>query len=290
MTVDQDAGALTSESTSRTSSGPDVLHYHEAGDGTPLVLLHGAGPGVSAWSNFGKNIPVLAEHFRTLAVDQPGYGTSYRPELNRPYYTIAADAVVRLLDELQLDRVDVLGNSMGAGVGARMALDHPDRVRRLVLMGAAGLGVNVLQTLPSEGLKRLRGFAANPSRETLIEWLKTMVANESTITEELIETRLANALAPGQMDWMKAYMAAMGAAAPAVNQDPVPMWAQSSKITAPTLIVCGRDDRMIPLELNLLPARQMPNVELHVFSACGHWTQVERKSDFERLVIEFLTR
>jgi pimeloyl-ACP methyl ester carboxylesterase len=290
VTADEETRDLTAEKTSRTSNGPDVLHYHDAGTGPPLVLLHGSGPGVSGWSNFGNNLPALTEHFRTLVVDQPGFGGSYRPEIDRPYFAIAADAVVRLMDELQLDRVDVLGNSMGGGVSARMALQYPDRVRRMIMMGAGGLTINILQPLPSEGLRRLLEFNAKPSRETMVEWLKTMVAYESTITEELIEMRLRNALAPGQLDWMNAIFASMGPAAPPEVVDPVPMWALSSRITAPTLILQGRDDRVSPLETALIAARQMPNVELHVLSGCGHWTMIERKTEFERLVIEFLTR
>jgi 4,5:9,10-diseco-3-hydroxy-5,9,17-trioxoandrosta-1(10),2-diene-4-oate hydrolase len=74
------------------------------------------------------------------------------------------------------------------------------------------------------------------------------------------------------------------------HPEPVPLWARLKGVKAPTLITWGRDDRMLPVEGALFGFRQLPNAELHIFSKCGHWAQVERKDEFERLVIEFLTR
>ncbi|MGW7370141.1 alpha/beta fold hydrolase, partial [Streptomyces sp. NPDC054841] len=107
---------ISYENTSRTvriSSGL-TLHYHEAGpvDAPALVLLHGGGPGASAWSNFGRSLPFFAERFRTLLVDQPGFGASDKPVPDRDYYTFSADAVAALMDELALDRAHFLGVSL----------------------------------------------------------------------------------------------------------------------------------------------------------------------------------
>src|SRR4051794_25748471 len=125
---------LTHDSTSRTLDTPrGALHYHEAGDGPPLLLLHGSGPGVSAWANFRGNLPVFAAHFRTLALDMPGFGKSYSSEGN-PMMS-APPAVIDFLDGLGLGSIPILGNSMGGNIAARIASGNPERVSRLVTIG-----------------------------------------------------------------------------------------------------------------------------------------------------------
>ena len=122
-----------------TEHGSLTLTYYEAGPAEPtgiggdlpLVMLHGGGPGASSWSNFGPALPRFASSFRTLLVDQPGFGGSDKPDVVGNYYRHAADYVVRLLDELGIERVHLLGNSLGGGTAMRLTLSHPDRVGRL---------------------------------------------------------------------------------------------------------------------------------------------------------------
>ena len=145
------------------------LHYHEAAAGEPggprpVVLLHGGGPGASAWSNFGRNLPVFAARFRTLLVDQPGFGRSDKPPVTGNYFTFAAEALAGLLDELGIDRVHLVGNSLGGGTAVRFALRFPERAGRLVLMGPGGLSLNVFAPDPTEGVRAADGVrgAAGP--------------------------------------------------------------------------------------------------------------------------------
>ena len=277
--------ALDFESTSRYLEGDYRIHYHEAGEGPALVLLHGSGPGVSGWSNFRGNFPVFAGEFRTVVMDMPGFGKSERPELDRAYPRVAADGVLRLLDGLGIERAHLLGNSMGGYVALEFALAHPERVGRMVLMGPGGLAVNILGPDPSEGARRLGDFMMNPSKAAMEAWVDTMVANKAVVDDQLIEERLANAMAPGALESAIAIFASLGQ-----HPEPVPLFARLKGIKAPALITWGRDDRMLPVEGALMGFRQLPNAELHIFSKCGHWAQVERKAEFERLVTEFLTR
>ncbi|WP_280257612.1 alpha/beta fold hydrolase [Nocardia abscessus] len=279
---------LTAESTTRRSTtGGLTLRYHEAGSGAPLVLLHGSGPGVSGWANFGANLPVLAERFRCLIVDQPGFGASGRPEVyERNYLRVSAEAVLRLLDDLGLERAHLLGNSMGGAVATLLALEHPERVDRLVLMAPGGVGLNVLGPEPSEGITRLLEFNAEPTRERLLPWLRTMVSDPATLTDELIDTRLKAASDPAAVTALRDAYATF--ADPALAE-PIPLWARLRGLRAQTQILWGRDDRVTPVEAALLPARQIPNADLRVFARCGHWVQIERKSAFERAVVDFLT-
>lgn len=280
------ATTLNFEDTSQRISTPGyALHYHEAGAGDPFVLLHGSGPGVSAWSNFRGNLPAFARHFRTILLDMPGFGRSELPKLDRIYPVIAAEATLELIDALGIERVSLLGNSMGGYAAAEFALRYPDRVHKLVLMGPAGLAVNVFNPTGSEGSHRLADFLANPSREAMVAWVETMVSDMACVEDELIDERTANALKPGVIDDTLAIFETFGKY-PADS----PPWTRAHRITAPTLMTWGRDDNMLPLEGAFVSFAQMPDAELHIFSRCGHWAQVERKAEFERVVLEFLTR
>lgn len=277
--------ALDFEGTSRWVEGPCRLHYHEAGDGPVLVLLHGSGPGVSGWSNFKGNFAAFAETFRTVIWDMPGFGLSERPALDRAYPRVAVDHLVRLLDAIGAERAHLLGNSMGGYVAFEFALAHPDRLDRLVGMGPGGLAANVFGPDPSEGARRLFDFMAAPSKEAMAAWVDTMVANKAVVDEDLIEERLANARAPGAMESAMAIFTSL-----VQYPEAVPLWARVRDIRAPTLITWGRDDRMLPLDGAFFGYRQIPNAELHLFPKCGHWAQVERKEELERVVTEFLSR
>jgi 4,5:9,10-diseco-3-hydroxy-5,9,17-trioxoandrosta-1(10),2-diene-4-oate hydrolase len=191
---------LDRESTRRSAKAGDLtLNYYEAGEptslggGLPLVMLHGGGPGASSWSNFGASLPGFAQDFRVLLVDQPGFGDSDKPEVVGNYFRHSAGYLLALLDELGIDRIHLLGNSLGGGTAARFALENPKRVGRLVLMGPGGLNLSVLSADPTEGVKRLMDFSANPSREAMRAFISTMVVDQSLVTDALVDERLADA-------------------------------------------------------------------------------------------------
>jgi pimeloyl-ACP methyl ester carboxylesterase len=279
---------LTAEDTRRTVTVDGLdLAYHEVGSGPPVVLLHGSGPGVTGWANFGANLPVLSSSLRCLVVDLPGFGASARPQrYERNYLRIAADAVAGLVDALELETFAFIGNSMGADVAVRYTLDHPKRMSRLLLNGPGGTGAPILGPSPSEGIQRLMEFNADPSRERIVAWLKTMVFDQRLVDDELIASRLAAATAPGAVQNLQdAYTTFYDPA----MAEPVPLWAEVHRIRQPVLLAWGRDDRVAPVEGALLPARRMPRCDLRIYSRCGHWVQVERKADFERAALDFLT-
>ncbi|TNY38591.1 alpha/beta fold hydrolase [Thermomonospora catenispora] len=266
-----------------------VLRYREAGDGPPLLLLHGSGPGVTGWRNFRGNLPALAEHFRCLVLEFPGFGVS--DPTDRHPMVAAGDAVSRFLDGLGLHRVDVIGNSMGGIVGVQWALAHPDRVRRLVTVG--GIGPNLLSPTPAEGVNLLTEFVEDPTRERLARWLRSMVCDPALVTEEMIEERWRQAtdpavLAASRRMYGREAVAARAARA-AASRTP-PYWAMLHTLKARTLITWGRDDRVSPVDMALLPMRTIPDVEVHIFPNCGHWVMIEQKEAWERTVLAFLTR
>ncbi|MFD7323518.1 4,5:9,10-diseco-3-hydroxy-5,9,17-trioxoandrosta-1(10),2-diene-4-oate hydrolase [Streptomyces sp. NPDC059875] len=283
------ATALTYESTSRTVKAADLtLHFHEAGpaDAPAVVMLHGGGPGASAWSNFGANLPVFAEHFRTLLIDQPCFGRSDKTEPDRDYFSFSARAVVALMDELGLEKAHFIGNSLGGGTATRLALDHPGKVDRLLLMGPGGISVNLFSPDPTEGIKRLLAFNASPapSREQMREFLLTMAYDPAIVTDAFVEERYAQATDP-QARLGTARMAAAFATWPQESQ----LWREGHRITRPTLLTWGREDRTNPLDGALVALRTIPDARLHVFPHCGHWAQVERFDEFNRLALDFFT-
>ncbi len=280
--------------TVKAEAGESTLNYYEAGEptadvggGLPLVMLHGGGPGASAWSNFGSALPGFAEHFRTLLVDQPGFGASDKPAVVGNYYRHAADHVVSLLDELGIDRVHLLGNSLGGGTAMRLALEHPDRVGRLVLMGPGGLSLNLFHADPTEGVQRLMDFAANPSREALRAFISTMVVNQKLVTDELVEERFADATAPGAQE----AMASMGMSFwnPETAEDGM-LWREAHRLRKQTLLTWGREDRVNPLDGAMVALKLIPKASLHVFPNCGHWAQIEAADEFREVATAFLAR
>jgi 4,5:9,10-diseco-3-hydroxy-5,9,17-trioxoandrosta-1(10),2-diene-4-oate hydrolase len=285
---------LTKESTHASAKAGDLtLGYHEAGSptgvggGLPLVMLHGGGPGASAWSNFGAVLPRFAPSFRTILVDQPGFGTSDKPPVVGNYYRFAADHVVALLDELGIGRVHLLGNSLGGGTAMRLALSHPDRVGRLVLMGPGGLSLNLFHADPTEGVRRLMDFAGNPTRERLRAFISAMVVDQDLVTDELVEERFADATAPGARE----AMASMGMSFwnPETAEDGM-LWREAHRLRRPTLLTWGREDRVNPLDGAMVALKLIPTASLHVFPNCGHWAQIEAADEFAEVATSFLAR
>jgi len=280
---------ITYESTSRFAQVRDDLrlHYHEAGVGndTTIVLLHGGGPGASSWSNFAKNIPVLAQRFHVLAVDQPGYGRSDKPTEHPQYFVHSASALKDLLDTLGItDRVHLLGNSLGGGAAVRFALDYPERAGRLVLMGPGGLSVNLFAPDPTEGVKNLGRFSYEPTRENLEAFLRIMVFDQSLITPELVEERFASASTPESLASAKA----MGKSFSSAEFEKGMLWRDAYKLRQRVLLIWGREDRVNPLDGALVALKMIPRAQLHVFGGCGHWAQLEKFDEFNRLAADFL--
>jgi len=266
-----------------------VLRYYDEGDGPALLFLHGSGPGVTGWRNFRGILPTFAPHYRCLVLEFPGFGVS--DDFGGHPMVTAQGAVAPFLDALDVPRVDVVGNSMGGGVGINFAIHQPDRVGKLVTIG--GIGTNVFSPGPSEGIRLLQDFTEEPTRQRLVDWLRSMVYDEALVTDELIEERWALATDPPTLEsarrmYGKAAFAQMMAM---MRKADMPMpWAQMHKVRCPTMLTWGRDDRVSPLDMALIPMRTIPNAELHVFPNCGHWAMIEAKAAFESVVLAFLRR
>jgi 2-hydroxy-6-oxonona-2,4-dienedioate hydrolase len=265
------------------------VRYHDAGEGHPLILLHGSGPGATGWSNFGANIEVLSRKHRVIALDFPGWGLSdaFDPD-TAPRFKVNADVVISLMDALKIERAAIIGNSMGGIASQMLTATHPNRVSHCITMGAPAPGGPHVFYQPvglTEGLKILFGTYRAPTNENFRKLVEIMVFDSSFATDALIEQRTRNATANEQH--LKNFVKGLATMhIDAVGRDDLVHALEKS--TVPALIIHGRDDRVVPVEHSLRTAALMPNATLVVFNHCGHWAQVEHAAKFNGLVDGFV--
>jgi pimeloyl-ACP methyl ester carboxylesterase len=253
-------------------------NYLEAGDGPAVVLIHGSGPGVTAYANWRLVIPEVSQEYRVIAPDMVGFGFTDRPGDVEYGLDIWVRQVIGLMDSLGLRSASVVGNSFGGGIALRMAVRHPERVDKLVLMGSMGVGFEL-----TPGLDRVWGYT--PSFENMRGVLDVFAHNRELVPDELAEVRYRASIQPG-------FQESFAAMFPAPRQ----RWVEAMRtpdeeiraIAHRTLIVHGREDQVIPVETSLHLFRLLDRGDLHVFAHCGHWTQIERAAEFSRLVRDFL--
>jgi pimeloyl-ACP methyl ester carboxylesterase len=253
-------------------------NYLQAGTGKPVVLVHGSGPGVTAYANWRLTMPDLGKRYRVLAPDMVGFGFTERPADISYGIQTWADQLVGFLDALSIERASVVGNSFGGAIALRVATGHPDRVDRLVLMGSVGVPFSI-----TEGLDATWGYT--PSVENMRRLLDVFAYSRALVTDELAEVRYRASIQPG-------FQESFAAMFPAPRQRHVDAMVTPdediAKLPHQTLIVHGRDDRVIPLATSLRLLELIDASVLHVFGRCGHWTQIEHGAEFNRLVDEFL--
>ena len=273
------------EHTVRTTLGP--ITVVEAGEGPVLVMLHGGGPGASAVANYHQNLPALTRHFRVVLPDQPGFGGSYRPteaDLDaRSITEITVDALLQTLDALGIDRFHLVGNSLGGAAAIATALAVPERVGKLVLMAPGG-GWLPFGPTPTEGQKAMFRYynGEGPTVKKMRDFIGVMTA-EPKRWADTAQARYEASLDKSHIAFYHRYNAAF-----AKRHGMDPLWQRVHEIKAPTLLLWGRDDRTITLDGAQLMLKQIRDVQLHVFGGCGHWVQLERQAEFERLVTDFL--
>ncbi len=255
---------------------------HDAGDGAPgsssVLLIHGSGPGVTAWANWRLTIPELAKRSRVLAPDLVGFGYTERPHGVQYGLDAWVTHTVGLLDALNVEQSDVVGNSFGGAIALALAIRHPKRVRKLVLMGSVGIPFQITPALDAV-------WGYQPSFEAMRGLLDLFAYDRALATDELAELRYRASIQPG-------FQEAFAAMFPAPRQRWVDAlasnYADIMALPHETLIIHGRDDLVIPPDnaqrLNHLISRS----QAHIFGRCGHWVQIEHAARFNRLVGDFL--
>ncbi|WP_449432656.1 alpha/beta fold hydrolase [Pseudomonas putida] len=260
------------------------VHYNDLGEGSEtVVMLHGSGPGASGWANFNRNLePLLDAGYRVVLMDCPGWSKSDPIVCRGSRSDLNATALKGLLDVLGLERVHILGNSMGGHSAVAFTLSYPERVGKLVLMGGGTGGASPFVPMPTEGIKLINGLYREPTIDNLKKMMNVFVYDPSDLTEALFQTRLDNMLS--RRDHLDNFVASLAA-----NPKQFPDFsARLAEIKAKTLVVWGRNDRFVPMDVGLRLIAGIANSELHVFNNCGHWAQWEHADTFNRLVLDFL--
>jgi len=260
-------------------AGDLATNYHDVGEGPTVLLMHGSGPGVSAWANWRLTIAALQDRFRLIAPDFAGFGFTEVPDDIEYTRERWLRQVVDLMDALGIEKASVVGNSFGGSMALALAIAHPERVDRLVLMGAVGVPFEI-----TPGLDAVWGY--EPSLEAMGTLMReTFAYDPGLITDELVAMRYAASTRPGVQEKFAAMF-------PAPRQRWVDAMAHPEAairaLRHRTLLVHGRDDKVIPVSTTLTMLDWIDDAQAHVFGRCGHWTQIEHADAFNRLVGDFL--
>lgn len=272
------APAASPELGRRVRTGGFETNVHDLGQGRPLLMIHGSGPGVSAYANWRLSMPVLARGRRVIAPDMVGFGFTDRPAGIGYGMDTWVRQALDLLDALDLPQVDLVGNSFGGALALALAIRAPERVRRLVLMGSVGVPFPI-----TPGLDAVWGYT--PSIATMRGLLDLFAHDRQLVNDDLAKLRYEASIRPG-------FQESFSAMFPAPRQRWVDAMASAEAdiraLPHETLVLHGREDQIIPLSNSLTLAQWIPNAQLHVFGHCGHWTQIEHADRFNRLVEDFL--
>ncbi|MDX3908168.1 MAG: alpha/beta fold hydrolase [Pigmentiphaga sp.] len=263
----------------RLRVGQIETNYHDRGQGCPVLMIHGSGPGVTAWANWRLNIGPLSQRARVIAPDMVGFGYTEAPPSTSYDLDTWVDHLVGFIDALSLPKVDLIGNSFGGGVSLAMAARYPDRVRRLVLMGSVGTSFPL-----TPGLDAVWGY--EPSLQSMKGLLDVFAHDRNLVSDELAELRYRASIRPGVQERFGRMFS------PGPRQRYIDALAtpeeQLRSLPHEALIIHGREDRVIPLQNSINLALILQRAQLHVFPHCGHWTQIEWTETFNRLVGDFL--
>ena len=252
------------------------MHYLEHGSGPAVVFVHGSGPGVNAYSNFFPNYRALAAAgFRCVLPDMIGFGWSSKPDDIDYTLELFVPALREFLDLLKIERCVLVGNSLGGAISMKLAIDHPERVEKLIVMGPGGIETRETYFKMPGIQKMVSQFVGSGfDRPGLRRLLELLAYDPNTISDELLEQRF-NIL----QTQPKAVLARMSIT------DLTP---ELGKLRGPLLGFWGVEDQFCPASGYEKILRAVPDSRFIMYSRCGHWAMIERAEDFNRNAIEFL--
>ncbi|MGE0036074.1 MAG: alpha/beta fold hydrolase [Xanthobacteraceae bacterium] len=263
----------------------EKIHYLDEGsrDADAVIFVHGSAIGITAAANFYLNIRAAVDAgYRVIAPDLYGYGwTESAPDIVADIFN-QSEQIVRIMDELKIEKAFLIGNSLGGRISVRVAMEYPARIRGCVIIGAGGAVWKPAPRFVASYTKQEAPKSAD--RDTVLKAMFRLVDNPAMVSDKLVEFRTRMASRPGEVERYRQSTASRATSAiesqldvEAAKQCPVPM-----------LIVYGREDKVGPPENALACAEAFPNADLVVFGHCGHWVMIERADDFNALMMRFL--
>lgn len=264
-------------------TGNFTTNYLEVGEqngGVPLLFIHGSGPGVSGYANWRLILPLVEEQNHAFAIDMIGFGYSDKPTGDEVDYGIDlwTQQILDFMDALDLEKVNLVGNSFGGSLAFSVALKYPERVNKLITMGAMGTQGDI-----PYGLNEVWGYKG--TNEHMGELIDLFTFDKSFASEELIQMRYEASMEPG-------FHEAFSSMFPHPRQASVDNLSfpdeQLKTIPHKTLLVHGREDKVVPVENSYRLINLIQDAELHIFGGCGHWTQIEKSHEFATLVNNFV--
>jgi 2-hydroxy-6-oxonona-2,4-dienedioate hydrolase len=254
----------------------------ESGASRPpaVVMLHGTG---AHWETFARNLGPYGEHFRTIAFDMVGNGFSGRPDHDyeiRQY----VDHTLAVMDSLDIERAHLVGTSLGSWVAAAVALRHPDRVDKLVLMSVAGLVASEenMQRIVSTRMRAVE----DPQWESIKAMFDHLLADERNRLPDLVSLRQAIYRQPGMVDTMRHTLVLQDMETRQRNLLPDAAW---RSIKHPTLTIASGQDRSEYSNTSRAVAALMPNAKVVEMPDVKHWPHFEDADRFNQVSLEFLT-
>lgn len=263
------------------------MHSEVRGSGPDVILLHGGGPGATGASNYAKNIEALSQHFRCWVIDFPGWGRSSKNLQafggEGPFQN-GGRAILAFMNALRLERAHLVGNSFGGSAALCAAMDAPERVGKLVLMGPGG-GVVAGAKGPTEGIRQLLTYylGEGPSLEKLQAFIGNLVYDPSLLTPELIRQRFEASNDPE----IRANPPLLPPAPERLHTLQISLDPRLATLQHRSLFIWGMQDRVNPVE-GMEPFRAMSNADFLLLARCGHWAQWEHPQRFNDVVSHFL--
>jgi len=254
-------------------------NYHDLGEGEVILFIHGSGPGVSAYANWRLTMPELAKDFRVIAPDMAGFGYTDRVDGTNYNMDVWVKQSIDLMDALDIKTFSLVGNSFGGALALALAIKYPERLNKIVLMGAMGIDFEL-----TAGLDQAWGYT--PSIENMKSLLDTFAYSRVLVTDELAKMRYEASIRSGfqeSFSSMFPYPRQSSVSAMASNEEDI------KKINKDVLIIHGRDDKVIPFENSIRLHSLITSSQLHSFGECGHWSQIEHKDRFNKLLVDFFT-
>jgi 2-hydroxy-6-oxonona-2,4-dienedioate hydrolase len=262
-------------------AGSFSLRYHTAGTGEPVILVHGAGNGTTALSTFSGSLGVLSERFHVLAPDMPGWGESVAVEFS------AADqlaALVGFLDAVGVEQATVVGHSLGGARALDLAAAYPERVSSLILIAAPAPGADLFASPPTEGGRAVFQAYLEPTPENITAALTAICYDPALVTPELV-ARLSES-ASAHPEHAANFLTGMARSGGALFAAENPA-AAVARIAAPTLVVHGRNDRVVQYESALRLVSTIADSRLLLLNRCGHWPHVEHAREVNSAIVSF---